>query len=85
MSPQRSSRSEKTAGDKETSLGLRFAGERYRERIPRQLKKKEPDWAKLRERSVIEKCSCGRAGGAAIRSPRTKRPKAPGETSVITV
>ena len=40
MSPQRSSRSGKTAGDTETSLGLRFAGERYRERIPRERKKK---------------------------------------------
>ena len=41
MSPQRSSRAEKAAGEKETSLGLRFAGERYRERIPRERKKKE--------------------------------------------
>ena len=39
MSPQRASRAEKAAGDKETSLGLRFAGERYRERIPRERKK----------------------------------------------
>ena len=85
MSTQRASRLEKTAGEKGTLQGLRFAGERYRERIPRQLKKKEPDWAKLRERGVIEKCSCGRAGGAAIRSPRAKRPKVPGETSLITV
>ena len=40
MSPQRSPRAEKAAGDKDTSLGLRFAGERYRERIPRERKKK---------------------------------------------
>ena len=47
MSPQRSSRSEKTAGDEETLPGLRFAGERYRERIPREREEKGPDWAKL--------------------------------------
>ena len=41
MSPQRSSRLEKPAGEKGASLGLRFAGERYREKIPRERKKKE--------------------------------------------
>ena len=39
MSPQRASRAEKAAGDKETSRGLRFAGERYRDRIPRERRK----------------------------------------------
>ena len=36
MSPQRSSPAEQAAGGKKNSRGLRFAGERYREKIPRE-------------------------------------------------
>ena len=52
MSPQRSSRAEKAAGGKETPLGLRLAGERYRERIPRERTKKNPTGRNLTKEAL---------------------------------